>query len=403
MEIERIRLGPGVSLYRERVSWLLDLTLEGGGRLRKSMGKNRWKAIEETARAAGEGNLPKPPAERFQPAQQGTETSVTFTGPAVYLPKPPPGVTPLAPRPQVVARPAETPQVRRGISIEEAVSKYTTYLLKTKGDDPDHVDNVGGQIRMLQDHFKLDRVEQIEPHHIVEYLNSFADGPPSTRRQKLWTIRTWLRWCRAMRWISSDATEGISPPRVKRKKVRYLTFEEVERLLKASKGTPIKDHIKVALYTGLRAKELRSLDPADVDLKGRWLNLENTKTGRPRDIPIFDQCYPAFRRFMKERTFGITKSGYWERQFKEVFEKANLPQPGFRILRRTFATHLLLEGIEQYIVAKWDGHDLRTQERHYAGYRRSDRPMKFTWFGKIVPKDGVLEIPKPKKGDRGKR
>jgi hypothetical protein len=29
--------------------------------------------------------------------------------------------------------------------------------------------------------------------------------------------------------------------------------------------------------------------------------------------------------------------------------------------------------------------------------------MKFTWFGKIVPKDGVLEIPKPKKGDRGKR
>lgn len=396
MELERIRLGPGVSLYRERVSWLLDLRLEGGGRLRKSMGKNRWKAIETTARAAGEGalggNVSKPLDERFQ-GPSANIVPLGFVGPEVFRPKPPPGTIPLSP----IVLPRAAPVIARplpGISIEEAIFKYTAYLRDTKGDEPDHVKNVGGQIRMLQEFTKLDRVEQIEPRHIVEYLNSFASAAAGTRRQKLWTIRTWAKWCRTMGWIGRDPTEGISPPRIKRKKVRYLTFDEVERLLKASKRTPIEDHIKVAIYSGLRFKELRCLDHRDVDVKGRWLNLENTKTDRPRDIPIFDQCYPAFRRFMKERTFGITKSGYWERQFKSVFEKAKLLHPGFRVLRRTFATHLLLEGIEQYIVAQWDGHDLSTQERYYAGYRKSDRPLVFTWFGKRVPKDGRLKAPK---------
>lgn len=386
MERDRIILGPGIAIFREWNCWLLDLSM-GKKRVRKSLKTDdKWKALEFVAQAHQRAEPFTPASERFAPAQQGNQVHLAgFQGPDIFRP---PGMAPAPVIPRVVARPVPR------TTIDEAITLYTSYLRDNKSDSPEHVQNVGNQIRMFRTFAKLDRMDQIEARHIVEYLNSFAGKAARTRRQKLWTLRTWLRWCIKLGFRSSDPTDGLSPPRIKRKKVRYLSFEEVGRLLAASEGTPVDDALKAALYTGLRFKELRNLDLSDVDLKARWLNLERTKTDRPRDIPIFDQSLRCFQRFVRQGTFGITKSGYWDRQLKAVFKKAQVLEPGFKILRRTFATNLLLLGVEQYVVAQWDGHDLSTQERHYAGYRRSDQPMRITWFGKRIPKDGRLKVPR---------
>lgn len=374
MERERIRLGAGISIFRERRSWMLDLNL-GAGRIRKSLKTtSKWEALQWVASMQPDDKSAIPPIERFK----AVDTPMVFQ------------------RPVPVINIANTEKVRRvepGVSIEDACTKYMEFLT-TKNDDSAHIKNVGGQIRMFARFAKIDRVEQIETRHIIDYLASFAKSAPRTRRQKLWTLRTWLTWCKTLKFITADPTEGIAAPRIKRGKVTYLSFDEVTRLLKACAGTQFENIVKAALYSGMRLDEILRLEPADVDLKAKWLNLGVTKTSWPRDVPIFDQAVEAFDTFIKAGGFGFKESGNTRENLNAVFGAAEISgKDKFKIIRRTFVTNALLNGIDPYIVARWAGHDIQTQQKHYAGYRRSDRPLELTWFGMAVPKSGRLDPP----------
>jgi site-specific recombinase XerC len=54
----------------------------------------------------------------------------------------------------------------------------------------------------------------------------------------------------ALGLLDRDPKVGISPPRVERHEIRFLTPEEVERLLEVTRGTDIGDLIAVAVMTG---------------------------------------------------------------------------------------------------------------------------------------------------------
>lgn len=381
MERERIRLGAGISIFRERRSWLLDLNL-GAGRIRKSLKTtSKWEALQWVVWMQPDGKPPIPSNERFKPA----DTPMLFQRPVPVI---------------NVVKLGEVRCVGPGISIEDACGKYLEYLAKTKSDSPDHIKNVGSQIRMFAKSAKIDRVQQIEARHIIDWLNSFAEKTAGTRKQKLWILRTWLNWCITMKYITSNPSEGIATPRVKRGKVKYLSFDEVHELLKASAGTPFEHIIKVAVYSGMRLDEILVIEPTDVDLKARWLNLGDTKTDRPRDIPLLDQAVAAFEAFVKNGGFGFVECGNTRDNLKAVFAAAKISGTDkFKLLRRTFVTHALLNEIDPYVVARWSGHDINVQQKNYAGYRRSDRPLEFTWCGKRIPRSGRLD-PHGDEGDK---
>lgn len=372
MERERIPLGAGIAIYRERRSWLLDLNL-GGTRIRRSLRTVcKWDALQLVASMRPDDKPIIPPADRFKGENLRLPSNKAI--PVVNI-----------------ANPRTVFIVQAGITIEDACSKYLNYL-KTKGDDIDHIKNVGGQIRMFARFAKVERVQQIEPHHIVEYLNSFAGKAARTRRQKLWTLRTWLNWCIVIRFCTTDPTAGLASPRIKRGRVKYLSFDEVARLFQASAGTEFDAIIKAAVYSGMRLDEILAMEPTDIDLRARWLNLGETKTDRPRDIPILDQAVPTFEAFLKDGGFGFEECGNTRKKLKAVFSAAQISgRDKFKLLRRTFVTHALLNEIDPYVVARWSGHDVHVQQRDYAGYRRSDRPLEFTWCGKRIPRSGRLD------------
>lgn len=53
----------------------------------------------------------------------------------------------------------------------------------------------------------------------------------STANRKLSSIRTYYKYMIRAGLASSNPTEDIKSPRIERKKLEYLTIEEVERLL----------------------------------------------------------------------------------------------------------------------------------------------------------------------------
>ena len=102
----------------------------------------------------------------------------------------------------------------------------------------------------------------------------------------------------AVKWelVSRNVAQAVRAPRVRKREPRFLTIDEIERLLSAARDTPYYTAIHLALYSGLRRSELCGLRWQDVDLdrgelsvaqtmirlNGRGIVLEEPKRGASR-------------------------------------------------------------------------------------------------------------------------
>lgn len=161
-----------------------------------------------------------------------------------------------------------------------------------------------------------------------------------------------------------------SPPRD-----RYLSEEEEARLLDAA--TPIlRNAIALAIDTGLRREELLSLTWAAVDLRAGHVDVRETKSGRPRRVPLFDRSRTILgtlpRHIASAYVLHHPKTGArflrLEQGMKGAAKRALIPDLRWHDLRRTCGCRLLQRhGFTLHEVADWLGHASIVQtERAYA-------------------------------------
>jgi integrase len=215
--------------------------------------------------------------------------------------------------------------------------------------------------------------------------------------------------------LAHAAWEGLIPsnpvavlPKSKRPKRqheehRYLSTEEIGRLLKAMTDT-YRPVAYVAVWTGLRENELLGLTWADVDLKGKKIHVRkqlsrptkdrpaervSVKTGTTRSVDS-DPDLVTFLREHREQAFALghaketdyvfcTESGRplhfrnLGKAFTKAADKANLNQAEgerklrFHDLRRTFASILIEGGCDLAYVAGQLGHSVGVLCSTYAG------------------------------------
>ncbi len=137
---------------------------------------------------------------------------------------------------------------------------------------------------------------------------------------------------------------------------RALTIDEIQRLLEVA--PPERQLLyEVALTTGLRAGELRSLTVDDLDLQhcGLLLGAEWTKNRKPGFQPLPSALLERLGAFVKAGTASLL----YETRSKEVPENPLLfvPLHTYRILDKDLET----AGIKKYALGgKIDFHSLRT-------------------------------------------
>ena len=140
-----------------------------------------------------------------------------------------------------------------------------------------------------------------------------ADGAKaSTVNQEMTVLKHILR--RAVAWEflrrnpfvdnQGRVVEGLKPLREPPGRTRFLTGEEIERLLAASKfeGAPspltrgyLRAFILVALNTGMRRNEILSLTRHSVDWTNRFATLTETKNGEARHVYLNDAAFDALK------------------------------------------------------------------------------------------------------------
>lgn len=174
------------------------------------------------------------------------------------------------------------------------------------------------------------------------------------------------------------------------RRLRYLSKEECELLLKtcdkmSAKGSGVKylkttnyknlkPIIIMALNAGMRRGEILSLKWENVDLRHGFILLNQTKNGDRREIPInntLKQTLEALpRRIDNGYVFfnALTGEGYDDikNSFNRLCKKAGIRDFHFHDLRHTFASHLVMSGVDLTTVSRLLGHKNITMTLRYS-------------------------------------
>ena len=233
---------------------------------------------------------------------------------------------------------------------------------------------------------RLDALTRQDLEGFVRDLMSDGRSPRSVARAVA-CCRGFYRFLALEGRLKTSPADDLRPPRAWKALPRYLSTEEVDRLLAqpdvtTPRGLRDRALLELLYATGMRVSELVGLRPGDVDLEASYLTCTG-KGEKQRIVPIGDEAAVWVRRYLRgaraallgkrrsPRLFvnarggglGLTRVGFWK------ILKAYGRQAGLRssisphVLRHSFATHLLDRGADLRAIQMMLGHaDLSTTQ-----------------------------------------
>ncbi|MCP4703441.1 MAG: site-specific integrase [candidate division Zixibacteria bacterium] len=182
----------------------------------------------------------------------------------------------------------------------------------------------------------------------------------------------------AIKWdyLKENPTKGVKRLKVDDSKPpRFLTKEECQKLLEASPPELYPVYFTF-LNTGMRKAELENLQWSDIDLKRERIRIRRKENWQPktgeRELPINDKLLQLLIDLRKQRNdstdyvFDIINSGHshnWLRlELIKIARKAGIKDlTKIHTLRHTFASHLVMNGVDLPTVKRLMGHtDIQT-------------------------------------------
>ncbi len=169
----------------------------------------------------------------------------------------------------------------------------------------------------------------------------------------------------------------ISRENENNEKEKYLTADEEKTLLENCHEW-LKDLVVFALNTGLRQNEQLSLTWPRVSLSRKTILIQETKSGKPRSIPLNQTAISTLEQKARSRCIKndlvffnshgtkIVKPTLIS-AFNKALRESGINDFSWHGLRRTFATRLAQKGLDIYKISKLLGHeDVRTTQKRYA-------------------------------------
>lgn len=187
--------------------------------------------------------------------------------------------------------------------------------------------------------------------------------------------------------LPASPAEDLRPPRAWKMLPRYLSVEDVDKLIgqpdvTTARGLRDRALIELIYATGMRVSELISLRPPDVNLDASYLTCTG-KGDKQRIVPIGDEAARWVRQYIRDarpvllgkrrspRLFvnargggpGLTRVGFWK-ILKNYAGQAGITHTlSPHMLRHSFATHLLERGADLRAIQMMLGHaDLSTTQ-----------------------------------------
>ena len=183
------------------------------------------------------------------------------------------------------------------------------------------------------------------------------------------------------------------------RRLRYLSKEECQALINAC-DRHLRPIVIIALNTGMRKSEVLSLKWDNVDLNHGFILLEVTKNGKRREIPINDTARETIcgltRRLDAHYLFDDPKTGKpfkdVKRSFVSACRRAGIKDFTFHSLRHTFASHLVMAGVDLTTVKELLGHKTIAMTMRYDHLAPSHKVKAVELLDKVINDESTSQL-----------
>ncbi|MEW5796069.1 MAG: site-specific tyrosine recombinase/integron integrase [Candidatus Zixiibacteriota bacterium] len=273
------------------------------------------------------------------------------------------------------------------MSFEDAIEDFIQHLKLERGLSANSLAAYRADLRDLWTTAKQADYKAVTSQQINQYFNRLAakGRKPATLARKLSASKRFFQYLCAKDKSLRDPTTGYRAPRISRYHPDYLTVEEIERILDATKLDPKlegRDRAVIELLygCGLRISELLDLKVGDFEFEAGFVRVIG-KGNKQRLVPLGRFAREAVERYLDSpgRARFLTDSGryllinpngkrlsrvgLWKSIRKLVTRAGITKSVTPHTFRHSFATHLLAGGADLRTVQEMLGHaDISTTE-----------------------------------------
>jgi integrase len=278
-------------------------------------------------------------------------------------------------------------EVRAGVKLPENM-KYKGETIASIIDDaidwhashrPKSHRTTKQQLLVLKDAFGTRIASDLKPADVDSWLTAHEEWTPATKNRCKSALGKALQLAVVAGHLSRNVARLVTARAENNARVRWMRPEEEERVVKVMRECCPGQlpAFYVALNTGMRMSEQFGLTWDRVDFDRRKLFLDTTKNGESREVPMNktvlalltdlkavktgEFVFPTERKYKESRP--LLNPRQW---FEIVLERAKVDNFHWHDLRHTFASRLVMKGIDLHTVSKLMGHKTLTVTQRYA-------------------------------------
>jgi len=272
---------------------------------------------------------------------------------------------------------------------------FLEFLTVEKGLSTNTIKSYSIDLRKLFLFFRKEKIPWLkaDEEDLIKFIHHQSRASLSSRSlaRLISSVKSFYRFLVLDGMISKNPASNLSTPRLWLDLPKFLTEEEVEKLIaqpekKSSHSLRDKAMLEFLYATGLRVSELTSLRLKDLNLEQGFV-LCRGKGGKERIVPIGHSAQLVLRQYLQEvrprldkreddslfltnRGGAFTRQGFWK-MLKKYGKQAGLEKKiSPHVLRHSFATHLLERGADLRSVQLMLGHSQITTTQIYTHVSR---------------------------------
>ena len=280
---------------------------------------------------------------------------------------------------------AEEQTKKENISFSDVFMKYIEQAKHDK-----NIETFKGELwrynKWLSPLFKGLSMKDISPFILEKIKKQMTDAKKSSRTTTLVLslVRQVFNYAKNHDLYNGDnPVSKVKKPSEDNRRSRFLSHEEAALLLDALQQVSSTTHnmALLSLHCGLRAGEIFSLTWNDIDFRNGTILIKDTKSGRNRNAVMTSGVREILEQRSKHKTSDIvfpSRTGTRTEEVSHTFDRvvtklgfnANIKDRRqkvvFHTLRHTYASWLVMSGVDLYTVQRLMGHSTISMTERYS-------------------------------------
>lgn len=269
------------------------------------------------------------------------------------------------------------------VSVREFLTKYLDYCKTNKASSTFRTDN--DRLKRISNFLALNNVQRlrgITPELMEDFKREILqNAKPRTFNHYLELIKAMLNKAVEWHYLKANPLSECRPLKNKyAKQIRFLTAEEIDVILQ--NADPFMEKVvKILLYTGMRRSELVYLQWDDLDFKNKLITVQSKpeqgfhpKSYKPRTIPMNPDLEKVLLDLPQKGKYVLDSGDngplhnpntYYVKLTK-ITRMLGIRNVSLHTLRHTFASQLVMAGVDLRTVQEFLGHSTIAMTEQYS-------------------------------------